>query len=172
VNKVKTPEMFAEDVLAELEKHLMVVAPGHSGKLRAAVGDIIRAAQKVAVKENKVPAKTDAVWTAYRSAYQKRWGILPLDGPDTRAMMATFMRKVPASEAEDIVTFYVSHNDAFYVKAKHPFNLCLRDVVRLRTELQTGKVTTTKQAQAGESASGTRQSIQTYVQRKYAHGSK
>jgi hypothetical protein len=115
----------------------------------------------------KEPAKTAAIWEAYCEEYETRHKVLPLDGAPIRGQMAQLLNRVPAAEVPGLVRFYVQHNDAFYVKNKHSFGLCLRDAQKLYTEWKTGNITTTAQAQAGEKYDSTVRAAKSYFNRKH-----
>lgn len=162
-----TPEVFAETALLEVER--TVIVPGYAREeLREKFSTLFRDCWERAVRENKVPAVTEGVWNAYRDAHiQVHGGVGPIGDASTRSILKTLVKKLGTTEAEAVAVFYCHHKDPFYVKAKHPPELLLRDVLRLRTEMATGKVTTTKQAKEAEQADGTKRAITGHLARKY-----
>lgn len=71
---------------------------------------------------------------AYESAFRERWGAEPLTGRMINGQLAKVVELVGAEDAPAVARFYVKHNQALYVNAKHPINLLLRDAQKLRTE--------------------------------------
>ena len=57
---------------------------------------------------------------------------------------------MPSEEAPHIATFYLGHNDAFYLRSAHSVGIMLRDAEKLRTEWQTGRKVTGRKAQQDE----------------------
>jgi hypothetical protein len=85
-------------------------------------------------------------WNAYSSAYQDRYGVAPVRNAKVNSMLAKFVQRVPLGEAPEIAAFYVSHNQSFYIRAKHDVAFLLRDAEGLRTEWVTGRRVTDTEA--------------------------
>lgn len=134
---MKSPEEWAEEAQLELERCILI-HPDARGKIREIMARVIRDASKEAIKNNRVPAATEGVWNAYSTAYKAKYGHLPLDNVELRSMMKNYLKKVPISEAEDLVRFFVNHPDKFYTLNRHPFGFLLRDVQRLHSEWKRG----------------------------------
>lgn len=88
------------------------------------------------------PAKSSLVWLAYCAAYQQRYKIQPADNKTIRSQMCRLVDLVGSEEAVEIVKFYLTHNDSFYLKTTHQFGNCLRDANSLRTQWLKGKTIT------------------------------
>lgn len=86
----------------------------------------------------KDPSKNIPTWEAYRDAYGKRWGEPPIRNASVNAKIAQFVDRVGIDDAPHVAEFFLTHNDAFYVKSMHPVGLMLRDAEKLRTEWATG----------------------------------
>lgn len=89
---------------------------------------------------------TAGVWNAYVAAYEARYRVPPVRNGRVNGMLAKFVQRVPSAEAAQIAAFYVSHNQAFYLRAKHDVSLLLRDAEGLRTEWVTGNTVTDAEA--------------------------
>ena len=53
-------------------------------------------------------------------------------------------------EAPDVAAFYLTHNEQFYVKKRHPVSLLLVDAEGLRTQWKTGTKATALEARSAE----------------------
>jgi hypothetical protein len=94
----------------------------------------------------EAPAPTNAVWQAYSTAIENRYGVAPSDGAPARGKIMQFLRCVPKEEAPLIAEHYVRHNGALYVNAKHPLELLVRDYQKFRTEWINGQPVTATDA--------------------------
>lgn len=83
---------------------------------------------------------------AYESAFQERWGVAPLTGKKLNGQLARFLDVVGVETGPPVAAFYVRHNHALYVNAKHPIDLLLRDAQKLHTEWKNGKAMTGTEA--------------------------
>jgi hypothetical protein len=99
----------------------------------------------IAAAKTPLPPTTPT-WDSYSEAYEKRHGVRPADGKAERGKLMRFVEKVPKAEAPEIAAFYLTHNDALYIRAKHPIDLLLRDAQKLRTEWMTRRQVTGAEA--------------------------
>jgi hypothetical protein len=88
------------------------------------------------------PPKSSEVWKAYCEAYESRYRVTPSDNRTIRAQMCKLVDLVGKDDAVEIVKFYLTHNDSFYLRATHSFGLCLRDASSLRTQWLKGRAIT------------------------------
>lgn len=94
------------------------------------------------------------IWCAYEAAYADRYGVPPVRNARVYGQVAQFAKRVSAEEAAAVATYYVGHNDQYYVKTGHPIGALLRDAEKLRTEWATGRrITTTRARQMDASSS-------------------
>lgn len=140
-----TPEVYAERAVRLLEEKLLLT-PEIRERIQADLADLFREAGKEAIKDNKVPAATEAVWIAYSEEYHRVYGHYPLDGAKIRGMMKAFLRQVPVAEAPELVRFYVNHPDKFYALNRHPFSFCLTHLQRLHSEWKSRRIGSSKTA--------------------------
>ena len=90
-------------------------------------------------KPEPVTAET---WLAYSEAYRARYGVDPVRNARVNAQLAQLVQRLGAVGAPLVAAFYLRHNRALYVSAKHATNLLLRDAEGLHTELFSGRMVT------------------------------
>lgn len=89
-------------------------------------------------------------WEAYREAYKNRYREEPVRNATVNGQLAQFVKRIPADEAPLVAEFYLTHNDAFYVKQLHPVGLMLKDAEALRTQWARGRAITGTDARTVE----------------------
>lgn len=88
----------------------------------------------------KAEGRTIATREAYKAAYLQRWGAEPaISNRASNGQLSTLLDLLGAEEAPLVAAFYLTHNQALYVAAKHPLNLLVRDAAKMHTEWKTGK---------------------------------
>lgn len=95
-------------------------------------------------------SKSSAVFDSYRNAYVDRYGVEPVRDKQMNVAMCQLIEKLGAAEAPHVAAFYLTHNDPFYVKKRHPPNLLVLDATGLRTQWATGVRATTSEARNAE----------------------
>lgn len=94
-----------------------------------------------------IPAKaTNPVWKAYSAAYERRYGAPPSTNSRNNGMLAQIIARIGAEDAPAVAEFYVSHNDANYVRKLHAVGLFLYDCEGLKTQWTTGRRVTSTSA--------------------------
>lgn len=91
--------------------------------------------------------KTDGslVWEAYSSAYEKRYGTLPVRNAKTNTMCARFVELVGADSAPEVAAYYLTSRNAWYVQRGHNLESLVADAGKLHTEWATGnRITQTR----------------------------
>jgi hypothetical protein len=123
-------------------------------------------APAVAAVEKAAPKVSSAEsWEAYQDAYQHRYGVVPIRNATVNAQMAQVVKRLGETEAPEVAAFYVSHNDAFYVRQVHPVGMLLRDAEKLRTEWATGRRTTAAGARAIDQKQNAYNAVQEVLER-------
>ena len=97
------------------------------------------------------PTPTALVWRSYKAAYEKRHGKAPPWNAKIAGQIKQFVGRMPAADAPFVAEFYLSHNDAFYVKKMHQVGPMLSDAEKLHVEWSTGRKMTSTQAKSAES---------------------
>lgn len=103
--------------------------------------------KKRAVKPNGV---TNLTWQAYSAAYEQRYSVAPVRNSRVNGMLARFIEAMPKDEAPQVASFYITHNDPYYVRNRHPVNMLLQHAEGLRTQWATGTKATTGEAKQAE----------------------
>lgn len=101
----------------------------------------------------KHPAPTDEVWHAFNNAYFNRYGAEYKRTGKANGQLMNFLKIVGKEEAPYIATFYVSHNNRYYVQKSHTIGPMLADAESLRTQWITGRAVTSGKAADLESTS-------------------
>lgn len=96
------------------------------------------------------------IWGAYSDAYQDRYGVPPQPSAVFNAAIKRFSVQLPAAECVPVATFYVGHNNQFYVSKGHHLNFLAADAAKLRTEWATDRQITQTEAQQGDRRQGNR----------------
>lgn len=94
----------------------------------------------------RVPdASTDSnreAWNAYREAYFHRYQVEPARNAKVNSAIKQFVSRIGPADAPEVLRFFVSHNDSFYVRQTHSVSLALRDAETLLTQWRKGKAIT------------------------------
>lgn len=99
----------------------------------------------------KAPSETGPTWEAYRASHLERYGVEPVRNARVNGQLASVVRSVGAEAAPAIAAFYVKHNRAAYVQAKHSTSLLARDAEGLHTEWTTGQRVSESEARQADS---------------------
>ncbi|MCR4297476.1 MAG: DUF1376 domain-containing protein [Gallionella sp.] len=103
----------------------------------------------------KSEAHTGETWTAYSSAYEERYHVLPMRNAKVNGMLARFCERIPLDEAPGVAAFFVRSNRGLYVNSRHAVDLLLRDAEGLRTEWATGHHGTETEAHQADKTAAT-----------------
>lgn len=104
------------------------------------------------VKKGTAGANGVEAWDAYATAYRIRYGVEPVRNAKVNSCMSRLAAHLPAQDLGDTIRWYVRHNDATYVRAKHCVELLVRDAEGLHTEMARGEGMTSRRAREVDSA--------------------
>lgn len=110
----------------------------------------VKSCAKASPRAEVVKVETAETWASYASAYERRYGVSPLRNLSTNSQIKKLCARVPLSVAPAVAAYYVQHNDPFYVRARHPVGLLLRDCEGLHTQMASGVRSTTGEARNAE----------------------
>ena len=100
----------------------------------------------ISKKQNQDMSPSHETWQAYSDAYEKRYGVTPVRNATINAQMISFIKRIGFDESPHVASFYVHHNNQFYVQKMHTVGLLLADAEKLRTEWATKRTVTNTQA--------------------------
>lgn len=120
----------------------------------------------VIAKPLKTEAKSNQVWEAYATAYQDRYGVLPVRNAKVNSQLCQVVDRL-GTEAPAVAGFYLHHNSEWYIKQAHAAQYLLNDAEKLRTEWATNRQITTKAAREADQRQTTRNSYDR-LEAKYA----
>lgn len=101
---------------------------------------------KAVIPPNPLNAQT---WECYASAYAFRYGTAPVRNAKTNSCISNIVKRL-GNDAPEVASFYLTHNDQWYVKKRHPVDSFLGDCEGLRTQWKTGKKSTGLEARSAE----------------------
>ena len=105
--------------------------------------------------DRKLPAvkaekPTTIVWQAFKDAYHIRYGVEPIRNARVNGQLANMVKRLGGEHSAEVARFYLSHNNAYYVRQKHCVDAMLKDCEGLSTELRSGNKVTNTQAQMAD----------------------
>lgn len=116
------------------------------------------------------PTETGPTWEAYSQAYLARWNVVPVRNARVNGQLASLVRCIGAAESPDVAAFFVRHNRAHYVQAKHSTSLLARDAEGLRTEWATGRQVSETEARQGDRTMATGNAFGALIEEAQSHG--
>lgn len=78
---------------------------------------------------------------AYSECYKQRYGVDVVFNKEFNSKIKSLSLRL-GEEAIEVVKFFLTHNDGFYLKSTHSIGLCLRDCESLRTQMLRGRAIT------------------------------
>lgn len=99
------------------------------------------------------------IWEAYRGAYKARYGVEPIRNATTNSQCSALGRRLGAAAIE-VVRFYLTHNDGFYLRNQHPIGICLSQAESLHTQWQRGVAVTATQVREFEKTQTTQNAVE------------
>ena len=112
---------------------------------------------------DKHPTRTSGVgseiWKAYQEAYRGRYGVDPVRNATTNSQCAALAKRLGESAVE-VVKFYLTHNDGYYLRSQHPIGLCLAQAESLHTQWQRGVAVTANQVRQFENQHTTKSAVE------------
>jgi len=96
--------------------------------------------------ESELQAACKATWKSYSDAYFNRYHVDPIRNAAVNTAIKSFCKKIPHQEAPHVASFFVSHNDKYYVQKTHHPSLMNKDAEGLRTQWATNTVMTASKA--------------------------
>lgn len=124
------PDSLSLDSLNTDSKTLTsAVAPSPAKKPRK-----VKAPEDLAAKE-----ANRETWRAYADSYFNRYGAEPVRNAKVNGLIAQLVQRLGADEAPDVAFYYVTINDAFYLRTLHDLGNLVAKCESIRTQWATGK---------------------------------
>lgn len=102
---------------------------------------------------DQIPSGGVLVWNAYREAFRARYGVEPVRNAKVNGQCAQIYKRLGA-DAVEVVKFYLSHNDGYYLRNQHPLGGLLTGAEGLHTQWQRGTPVTAAQVRQVEKTIG------------------
>lgn len=105
-------------------------------------------------EKKKIPVNKELnskVWESYRDAYSARYGVEPVRNYTVNSKISQFAKRL-GHDAIDVIKFYISHNDSFFIKNAHSIGIALSQAESLATQWKTGKQITQNEIRRFEKA--------------------
>jgi hypothetical protein len=140
--------------------------------LAVAIADAIELMAGKAKRQAGEETPGTKVWNAYTEAFARRYrDAKPLTDADrnaeTNTHCARLAGRLGVERAVAVVEFYLAQNDAFYVRARHPLELLVRDTHQLKINMELGGSITRKAADKIETAGASLNASAAYLRRKH-----
>lgn len=117
--------------------------------------------------------KTGPTWESYSSAYQDRYGAMPVRNATVNAQILHFVNRIGVDEAPHVAAYFLLNNSRYYVERAHQVKCLLVDAEKLRTEwAMKRQVTSTLAAQADSTQSNfaVLEEVKAELRREKNHG--
>ena len=95
------------------------------------------------------PELNALIFKAYSDAYFLRYNVLPLKNAANNSKISQLAKRL-GTQAVDVVKFYLTHNDQYYIKTTHSLGGCLSNAESLLTQFLRGKSVTGHEARTAE----------------------
>jgi hypothetical protein len=105
------------------------------------------------------------IWQSYFDAYTLRYGVEPVRNGRINAQVSQLGKRLGA-EAVEVVKFYLTHNDGFYLKNSHAIGLCLKDAESLHSQWKRGVTITASKVKQFEKQNSIQETIEALTQRE------
>jgi len=103
-------------------------------------------------KEVQAPREVDRtkeisaqIWETYKTEYLRRYKTEPVRNASVNSKISQLAKRL-GFDAVEVVKFFLTHNDQFYVKSMHSIGLCLANAEALHTQWKRGRAITGKDA--------------------------
>jgi len=80
-----------------------------------------------------------ATWEAYSDSYFNRYGAEPVRNAKVNGLIAQLVKRLGAEEAPHVAFYFVTINDAFYLRTLHDLGNLVAKCEAIRTQWATGK---------------------------------
>jgi hypothetical protein len=141
----------SQEISASKRKQIEQNQPSSSSSSSISTSSSSSKKNKSITEGVKAPARSlgSEIWDSYRGAYVNRYGVEPVRNQTTNTQCANLGKRLGESAIE-VVRFYLTHNDGYYLRNQHPIGLCLSQAESLHTQWQRGVAVTGTQVRNAE----------------------
>jgi hypothetical protein len=104
-------------------------------------------------KKSTEPTDGSLIWSAYSESYLARYRVEPKRNQTTNSQCAQLAKRLGPKDGVNVVRFYLTHNNSWYVQHSHTIGLCLKDAEALYTQMLTDNRVTNSQAKKADEGS-------------------
>lgn len=122
---------------------------GHRVGHYSAIGEANRGEHGIPHPSLDLKTFSRATWESFRTAYAARYKTDPVRNAKVNSAIMNLVKRL-GPDAANVAAFYLTHNDQFYVKKRHPVTLLLSDAEGLHTQWKTGSKATALEARSAE----------------------
>lgn len=121
-------------------------------------------------KKNEATTQGIMVWEEYQDKFQKRYGQPPLRNAKANSQCVTLAKQVGSVTAVELVDYFLTRNDAYYLHACHPLGMLLVSAQKLLVEMRRGVVMTMAAARRIEAQDETERAVRDYLRQQDGYG--
>lgn len=118
----------------------------------------------------KPDTSSSQVWQSYSDAYEARYLVRPVRNAKVNAQCSQLVARLGVEDAVRVVSFYLTHNSAWYVKTSHGLGNCLKDAEGLRTQMLTDHRVSDSEARHTDTQEANRQTFAAVHRKLVAEG--
>lgn len=122
---------------------------------------------KRVTKKKEVTEEKDGFWEEYKNAFFSRYKVLPERNAMINGMINGIRKRVSTNEIGDLVKFFISQNDAWYLREMHHIRCLVKDCEMLLTRMKSKVVITSGKAREMERTSDNINESQRFLESKY-----
>lgn len=107
-----------------------------------------------------------SLFETYSEAFMERYGVTPIRNAKVNSQCKKIVEAVGIVKAIELVQYYITRDDAFYINKKHDIGLCLIDAHKLMVDMASGTITTQRRAQDFELSSHNDRVIKRFLEKE------
>ena len=117
-------------------------------------------------------ANGEQTWTAYQTAYRRRYNVDPVRNAKVNGQITQLVRRLGVEAAPEVAAFFLSHNAQAYVSRGHTVGMLLIDAEKLHTEWARGAKITSLEARSAEQRDAVTEQVNRVAKRMEAGDAK
>lgn len=125
-----------------------------------------RGETKAVVKPKGLPTPVTEAWRAYSEAFRGKYGVPPICNAKVMGQVKQFIERVGATDAPDILRFYLQQHDRWTVQNGHTVGVALQQAEKLAAGYRGARLMTEKEARRIDEKQTTQNILEEYEARK------